>query len=181
MARHRGRSSFCAVSLTQLKSGLALSPGDRFWRGSLHASSLFSYEAVQNGEKNSRTRQKVLTQYIVGPSTPLDGCRGVWWPWLGGARASGCCAMMGRKGLTGPQLVLSDFWRDYNRPWPRCLRGLHAEWIHQHGAHREPSWASAASRLRGRGCVSMAQRSWAPHLDHRQGSGRWKHLVSANR
>ena len=63
----------------------------------------------------------------------------------------------------------------------RCLRGVHAEWINQHGAHREPSWASAASRLRGRGCVSMAQRSWAPHLDHRQGSGRWKHLVSANR
>ena len=84
VARHRGRSSFCAVSLTQLKSGLALSPGDRFWRGSLHASSLFSYEAVQNGAKNSRTRQKVLTQYIMGPRTPLVGCRGVWWPWLGG-------------------------------------------------------------------------------------------------
>ena len=84
VARHRGRSSFCAVSLTQLKSGLALSPGDRFWRGSLHASSLFSYEAVQNGEKNSRTRQKVLMQYIMGPRTPLVGCRGVWWPWLGG-------------------------------------------------------------------------------------------------
>ena len=43
--------SLFAVLLTKLKSGLVLSPGDRFRRGFLHASSLFSYEAVQNRER----------------------------------------------------------------------------------------------------------------------------------
>ena len=80
VARHRGRTSFFAVLLTKLKSGLVLSPGDRFRRGFLHASSLFSYEAVQNREKNPRTRQKVLMHNMVGPCTPLHGCGGVLWP-----------------------------------------------------------------------------------------------------
>ena len=45
------------------------------------------YSATKQSRTARRIRgldKKVLTQYIVGPSTPLDGCRGVWWPWLGG-------------------------------------------------------------------------------------------------
>ena len=78
----RAHSILCAfaVLLTKLKSGLVLSPGDRFRRGFLHASSLFSYEAVQNREKNPRTRQKVLMHNMMGPCTPLHGCGGVLWP-----------------------------------------------------------------------------------------------------